>query len=61
VAIYSIYGIFVISKEAILNAGAFSFSKNSTAVISKGDQKISYSSAPLNNFSFHSHRGYASC
>ena len=56
-ATYSISGISVISNEAILYAGVFSFSKKSTDVLSKGDEKQTNpsSSATLNSFSCHSH------
>ena len=46
----------LVSKDAILYAGTFKFSKKSTAVLSKGDEKHirPSSSATLNNFPCHS-------
>ena len=53
----SIRGISVISKEAILYAGAFKSSRKSTAVLSKGEEKQinPSSSAASKNCSCHSH------
>src|SRR5690606_21971008 len=58
----SIKGISVISNDAILYAGAFSFSNNSTDVGSKGEEKqIKPSSfATLNSSACHSKGVYAS-
>ena len=55
-ATYSINGISVISKEAILYAGTLRVSKKSTAVLSNGEEKHINSCffASLNNFLCHS-------
>src|SRR5690606_25338576 len=56
-ATYSINGMSVISKEAILYAGTFNSSKKSTAVLSNGDEKqMSPSSVAISkSFLCHSH------
>ena len=56
-ATYSIKGMSVISKDAILYIGTLRFSKKSTEDLSKGVEKhkISISFEKLNNSSCHSH------